>query len=240
MTATAKIALITGATKGIGHQAARQLGARGAVVLLGARDPARGEAAAKALRAEGADAHAVPLDVTDAAGVAASARHIDERYGRLDILVNNAGINVEWPAGAPSTLTRDALWATLETNVFGLVEVTNALLPLLRRSPAGRIVNVSSEMGLPAWLDGSEMPAMTAYSVSKAAVNMLTVLYANELRGTTVKVNACSPGFVATDINRGVGERTAAEGAEIEVRLATLGDDGPTGRFLNDAGTVDW
>ncbi|WP_369389923.1 SDR family NAD(P)-dependent oxidoreductase [Streptomyces sp. CG1] len=240
MTAIAKISLITGANKGIGLEAARSLGRLGAVVLMGARDGARGEAAVKVLREEGADAHFVQLDVTDVADVAAAARRIDKTYGRLDILVNNAGINVEWPAAKASEVSLEALRTTFETNVCGLVAVTNAMLPLLRRSPEGRIVNVSSEMGIPAWLAGSEMPAITGYSVSKAAVNMLTVLYANELRGTTVKVNACSPGFVATDINRGVGVLTAEQGARVEVAAATLDADGPSGVFLTADGTVPW
>ncbi|MEU5539074.1 SDR family oxidoreductase [Streptomyces sp. NPDC020362] len=240
MTVTSRISLITGANKGIGYEAARRLGELGAIVLVGARDRTRGEVAVKTLRDGGADAHLVQLDVTDPDSVSAAARHVDERYGHLDILVNNAGINVEWPAAQPSEVSLDALRTTFETNVCGLVAVTNAFLPLLRRSPAGRIVNVSSEMGLPAWLAGSEMPAITGYSVSKAAVNMLTVLYANELRGTPVKVNACSPGFVATDINHGVGVLTAAEGSAVEVRVATLDADGPSGVFINDGGTVPW
>ncbi|MER0443359.1 SDR family oxidoreductase [Streptomyces sp. Edi4] len=240
MTATSRISLITGANKGIGYEAARRLGALGATVLVGARDRARGESAVKALRDEGTDAHFVQLDVTDPASVAAAARHVGERYGRLDILVNNAGVNVEWPAAQPSEVCLDALRTTFETNVYGLIAVTNALLPLLRRSSAGRIVNVSSEMGIPAWLAGSEIPAITGYSLSKAAVNMLTVLYANELRGTSIKVNACSPGFVATDINHGVGVLTAVEGSAVEVRVATLDADGPTGVFINDGGTVAW
>ncbi|MFJ3193014.1 SDR family oxidoreductase [Streptomyces griseoviridis] len=235
-----KIALITGANKGIGFETARRLGALGAVVLAGARDKGRGEAAVERLRAEGADAHFVHLDVTDPDLIERASRRVDARHGRLDILVNNAGVNVEWPANPPSRVGAGQLRATFETNVHGVAAVTNAVLPLLRRSAAGRIVNVSSEMGLPAWLDGSAMPAITAYSVSKAALNMLTLLYANELRDTAIKVNACSPGFVATDINDGVGERTAEEGAAIEVRLALLDADGPTGRFVTDAGVLPW
>ncbi|WP_411083287.1 SDR family oxidoreductase [Streptomyces sp. cmx-18-6] len=240
MTATVKTALITGANKGIGYETARGLGELGMRVLVGARDAARGEAAVKTLRAGGVDAHHVPLDVTCQDSVRAAVHQVEERWGRLDILVNNAGINVEWPAAQPSDVSLDALRTTFETNVYGLVAVTNAFLPLLRRSPAGRIVNVSSEMGIPAWLEGSEMPAITGYSVSKAAVNMLTVLYANELRGTSVKVNACSPGFVVTDINHGVGQLTAAEGAAVEIRVATLDSGGPTGAFVNDGGRMPW
>lgn len=235
-----KIALITGANKGIGYEAARSLGARGCLVLVGARDRRRGEDAARALRAEGADARFLHLDVTDPATVEEAARQVEKEHGRLDILVNNAGVNVEWPARQPSEVTADDLTTTLGTNVVGVAAVTNALLPLLRRAEAGRIVNVSSEMGMPAWLDGSGMPAITAYSVSKAALNMLTLLYANELRDTAIKVNACSPGFVATDINHGVGTRTAAEGAVAEVDLALLDADGPSGRFVGVDGPLPW
>jgi len=240
MAVDGKIALITGANKGIGFETARRLGALGAVVLAGARDKTRGETAVERLRSEGSDAHFLHLDVTDPDLIERAAHRIAERHGRLDILINNAGINIEWPFNVPSEVSVKQLRATFETNVHGVAAVTNAVLPLLRRSAAGRIVNVSSEMGLPAWLDGSKMPAITAYSVSKAALNMLTLLYANELRNTPIKVNACSPGFVATDINDGVGERTAEEGAAIEVRLATLDADGPTGRFVTDEGTLSW
>ncbi|MZG15387.1 SDR family NAD(P)-dependent oxidoreductase [Streptomyces sp. SID5914] len=240
MAADRKIALITGANKGIGFEAARRLGALGVVVLAGARDKGRGEAAVEQLRGEGADAHFLHLDVTSPSLIEQAARRIDERHGRLDILINNAGINIEWPSSRPSEVGVEQLRTTFETNVHGVAAVTNAVLPLLRRSAAGRIVNVSSEMGLPAWLDGSEMPAITAYSVSKAALNMLTLLYANELRSTPIKVNACSPGFVATDINDGFGERTAEEGAAIEVRLASVGADGPTGCFVTDEGIRPW
>ncbi|MFJ4783556.1 SDR family NAD(P)-dependent oxidoreductase [Streptomyces sp. NPDC088794] len=240
MDAKGKVALVTGATKGIGYETARGLGALGATVLVGARDAERGAAAAAALRERGADAHALRLDVTDPATAEAAAHLVQERHGHLDILVNNAGINVEWPARQPSEVTLDDLRTTMETNVFGVATVTNALLPLLRAAAAGRIVNVSSEMGVPAWLSGTEMPAMTAYSLSKAALNMLTVLYANELRGSSVKVNACSPGFVVTDINRGAGVLTAEDGARIVVDLATLDEDGQAGAFLNDAGPVSW
>ncbi|MFN8075097.1 MAG: SDR family oxidoreductase [Kineosporiaceae bacterium] len=238
-----RIALVTGATKGIGFEIARQLGAAGVTVLVGARDADRGEHAVAQLAAGGADAAAVRLDVTDAASVAAAAAWIDERYGRLDALVNNAGIALEAPGPASGTSV-DVLRATYETNVFGVVAVTNAMLPLLRRAPAARIVNVSSGLGSLTQTTGpdavwSRYPLL-AYASSKTAVNALTVQYANELRGTPIKVNSADPGYCATDLNRHSGPRTAAQGAAVSVRLALLPDDGPTGEFHDDDGPVPW
>jgi NAD(P)-dependent dehydrogenase (short-subunit alcohol dehydrogenase family) len=229
---TELIALITGANKGIGLETARQLGARGMTVLIGARDSARGRAAEAALRAEGTDAHHVELDITDAKSAQHAAEWIDARYGRLDVLVNNAGIAAG--GGTPSATSLDVLREVFETNVVGAITVTNAMLPLLRRAPAARIVNVSSEIGSvtfmsdrgsPAW----QMPASIPYPASKAALNMVTAMYAKELAGTPIKVNAANPGYCATDLNAHSGFRTAAEGASVSVHLATLADDGPAG-----------
>jgi NAD(P)-dependent dehydrogenase (short-subunit alcohol dehydrogenase family) len=229
---TALIALITGANKGIGLETARQLGARGMTVLIGARDSARGRAAEAALRAEDIDARCVELDVADAKSAQRAAEWIDTRYGRLDVLVNNAGIAVR--GGPPSATSLDAMRETFETNVLGVITVTNAMLPLLRRAASARIVNVSSEIGSvtfmsdrssPAW----RMPASLPYPASKSALNMVTAMYAKELLDTPVKVNAANPGYCATDLNANSGFRTAAEGASVSVHLATLPDDGPTG-----------
>ena len=229
---TELIALVTGANKGIGLETARQLGGLGMTVLLGARDEARGRAAETELRADDIDAHYVELDVTDAKSARRAAEWADARYGRLDVLVNNAGIAVG--GGPPSDTSLDALREVLETNVFGVITVTNAMLPLLRRAARARIVNVSSEIGSvtfmsdrssPAW----HMPASAAYPASKAALNMVTAMYAKELAGTPVKVNAANPGYCATDLNGHSGFRTAAEGASVSVHLATLPDDGSTG-----------
>jgi NAD(P)-dependent dehydrogenase (short-subunit alcohol dehydrogenase family) len=243
------IALITGANKGIGFETARQLAARGVTVLAGARDEARGIAAERALR-DGlrggrggdlrdlgglrgdADARFVPLDVTDAASVRETADWIEKEYGRLDILVNNAGIAVG--GGPPSETDLEAMREVYETNVLGVIMVTNAMLPLLRRAPAARIVNVSSEVGsIAAMTDpGSplaQMPAGLAYPSSKTALNMITALYAKELRDTPIKVNAANPGYTATDLNGNSGFRSAAEGAEVSVHLATLDASGPSG-----------
>ncbi|MFG2166920.1 SDR family oxidoreductase [Micromonospora chersina] len=230
---TTTIALITGANKGIGLATARQLGARGMTVLVGARDAARGREAADKLRAEGVDARSVPLEVTDAASVAAAAELVEREYGHLDVLVNNAGIIRADGAGLPSQTTLDTLREVYETNVFGVVAVTNALLPLLRRAPAARIVNVSSEVGSIAVMTDPEgaLFALTSipYPSSKTALNMVTAMYAKELRDTPIKVNAANPGYCATDLNHHSGFRTPEEGAEVSVHLATLPADAPSG-----------
>ncbi|MEU5525545.1 SDR family oxidoreductase [Micromonospora chersina] len=230
---TTTIALITGANKGIGLATARQLGARGMTVLVGARDAARGREAADKLRAEGVDARFVPLEVTDAASVAAAAELVEREYGHLDVLVNNAGIVRADGAGLPSQTTLDTLREVYETNVFGVVAVTNALLPLLRRAPAARIVNVSSEVGSIAVMTDPQgaLFALTSipYPSSKTALNMITAMYAKELRDTHVKVNAANPGYCATDLNHHSGFRTPEEGAEVSVHLATLPADAPSG-----------
>ncbi|KAB1904106.1 SDR family oxidoreductase [Micromonospora sp. AMSO31t] len=230
---TTTIALVTGANKGIGLATARQLGARGMTVLVGARDAARGREAADKLRAEGADARFVPLEVTDAASVAAAAELVEREHGHLDVLVNNAGIIRADGAGLPSETTLDTLREVYETNVFGVVAVTNALLPLLRRAPAARIVNVSSEVGSIAVMtdpEGALFPLTSIpYPSSKTALNMVTAMYAKELRDTPIKVNAANPGYCATDLNHHSGFRTPEEGAEVSVHLATLPADGPSG-----------
>jgi NAD(P)-dependent dehydrogenase (short-subunit alcohol dehydrogenase family) len=238
------IALVTGANKGIGYQVVEQLAALGMTVLLAARDRQRREEAASALRSAGADVHPVALDVTDAATVAAAARHIDERFGRLDVLVNNAGIT-GGRSQAPSTADLDMVREVFDTNVFGVMRVTNAMLALLKRSSAPRIVNVSSGVGSLAAMsdpDGplTALPASAAYVPSKTLLNSLTVQYAKELRKDGILVNAADPGYCATDLNNHTGYRTAAQGAAIAVRLATFGPDGPTGGFFNDDGPVPW
>ncbi len=228
---TTTIALITGANKGIGLETARQLGARGVTVLAGARDEARGLRAEQALREAGADARFVRLDVTDPKSAREAADWVDREYGRLDILVNNAGIA---RGGPPSQTDLDQMREVYETNVFGVIRVTNAMLPLLRRVPAARIVNVSSEVGsITSMTDPAsplaQMPAGLAYPSSKSALNMITAMYARELRDTPIKVNAANPGYTATDLNRHSGFRSVAEGAEASVHLATLDADGPSG-----------
>jgi NAD(P)-dependent dehydrogenase (short-subunit alcohol dehydrogenase family) len=236
------IALVTGANKGIGYEIAAGLGALGWSVGVGARDEQRRETAVAKLRAGGADAFGVPLDVTDDASVADAARLIADRAGHLDVLVNNAGVIGGMPQ-QPSTVDLAAVRAAVETNVIGVIRVTNAVLPLLRRSASPRIVNMSSSAGSLARQTGSGYdsgPLSAGYSPSKSMLNNLTVQYAKELRDTSILVNAACPGFVATDLNGFRGVRTPEQGAAIAIRLATLPDDGPTGGFFDDAGVVPW
>ncbi|WP_330182103.1 SDR family oxidoreductase [Nocardia sp. NBC_01503] len=229
-------ALITGANKGIGFETARQLAARGITVLMAARDKDLGQAAVDSVKAEGAQAHFVHLDVTDADSIARAAEWIDSEFGSLDILINNAGITggLDFD-GKPSSTTVATLRQVYETNVFGVVAVTNALLPLLRRAAAARIVNVSSEVGSLELMMNPEGPmwqlAAISYPSSKSALNMVTAMYAKELWGTPIKVNAANPGYCATDLNHHSGFRTPAQGAEPSVYLATLPEDGPSGQL---------
>ncbi|HXZ64333.1 MAG TPA: SDR family oxidoreductase [Streptosporangiaceae bacterium] len=236
----ASIGLITGANKGIGFATAKLLGERGWIVLTGSRDAGRGQQAAAELRAGGVDAQFVRLDVTDAASIAAAARWIDDTYGRLDALVNNAGIARSPDAAVgfgarPSETDLANMRAVYETNVFGVVAVTNAMLPLLRRAAAARIVNVSSEVGsIGSMTDpASQLYPMASvpYPSSKAALNMITAMYAKELRDTPIKVNAANPGYCATDLNGRSGFRAPEQGAHVSAQLATLPHDGPTGQL---------
>ncbi|WP_049557434.1 SDR family oxidoreductase [Nonomuraea sp. SBT364] len=246
-----KVALITGANKGIGRAVAELLAAQGVTVLVGARDPRRGEETAAAIRATGGDAHAIELDVTSPSTAQAAASWIDDRFGRLDVLVNNAGITGSGQAApqdaldrVPSTVDVELVREVFDTNVLGVITVTNAVLPLLRRSPAARIVNLSSHaasLAMTAEVDGP-MSGLTsaAYSPSKTALNALTLQYANELRKENILVNAAAPGYVDTDINGHSGFLTPAQGAAVVVRLATLGEDGPTGGFFSEDGPLPW
>ena len=236
------IVLVTGANKGIGYEIAAGLGALGWSVGVGARDEQRREAAVEQLRAAGADAFGVPLDVTDDASVAAAAGLIEDRTGRLDVLVNNAGVTGGMPQ-TPSAVNPATVRAAVETNVIGVIRVTNAVLPLLRRSASPRIVNMSSSVGSLTLqtTPGIEMgPISAAYVASKTFLNAVTVQYVKELRDTNILINAACPGFTATDLNGFRGVRTPEQGAAIAIRLATLPDDGPTGGFFDDAGLVPW
>lgn len=238
---TTKTALVTGANKGIGYAIAEGLGRLGFAVGVGARDAERLAAAVERLRAGGADAFPVPLDVTDDASVAAAATLLEERGG-LDVLVNNAAITGGMPQ-SPMTVDPQTILRTVDTNVVGVVRVTNAMLPLLRRSPSPRVVHVSSSVGsltLQTTPGADTGPISAAYSPSKTFLNAMMIQYVKELEGTNVLMNAACPGFVATDLNGFRGTRTAPQGAATPVRLATLPDDGPTGGFFNDAGVVAW
>jgi NAD(P)-dependent dehydrogenase (short-subunit alcohol dehydrogenase family) len=238
-----KIALITGANKGIGLETARQLGAQGVQVIVGARDLAKAESAAAQLRKDGIAAEALRIDVTDAASIAAAAQEVEQKHGRLDILVNNAGICADDFALKPSQQSIATWRITFDTNVFGLVETTQAFLPLLRKSAGGRIVNLSSILGSNTEHLDPQSPIyeykLPAYDVSKSAVNAWTVHLAHELRGTPIKVNAVHPGSVKTDMNA-QGSLTLEEGARSSVELALIGADGPSGSFSHLGQTLPW
>jgi len=240
-----KIVLITGANKGIGLATARELGRAGLTVLLGARDPGRGTTAARELAGEGLDAVFVRLDVTDTGVIAAAAAFIEQAYGRLDILINNAGIARDRPH-SPTELPVAALREIYETNVLGVVAVTNAMLPLLRRSKAGYIGNVSSGLGTIAFLTDPESPwwqyaNLLGYNSSKAALNAVTLIYAHSLRDAGIRVNALSPGYCATDLNNHAGTDTAEQGGARIAHQVLLPDDGLTGAFIRESGgTYPW
>lgn len=237
-----KVALITGANKGIGLEIARQLGRQGMTVLVGARDAGRGREAAEGLRSEGISAHCTRIDVTTQATIDPVARWIEEEFGRLDILVNNAGIFID--DAPPSGLDMEVLRRTYETNVFGPVAVIKAMLPLLRKSSAGRIVNMSSGLGSltltsdPGWRFADIN--LLAYNSSKTALNAMTVQFAKELGNTAIKVNAADPGYTATDLNNHQGTQSVEQGARAAVHLATLSADGSTGGFFDQDGTLPW
>jgi NAD(P)-dependent dehydrogenase (short-subunit alcohol dehydrogenase family) len=241
-----KIALVTGANKGIGYEIATGLGALGYRVGVGARDAGRLETAVEKLRAAGADAFGVPLDVTSDQSVTAAAELLERQAGRLDVLVNNAGISGPVGPGwvqAPTTLDLDVVRTVVETNVLGVIRVTNAMLPLLRRTTSPRIVNVSSgvaSLTRQADPDTEIGPVMAAYAPSKSFLNAVTVQYARHFAGTNILINAACPGLVATDFTGFQGPRTPEQGAATAIRLATLPDGGPTGSFSADDGVIPW
>lgn len=237
------VALVTGANQGIGHQIAKDLLGRGLIVLIGSRDLQLGEAAAGAL---GPDAHAVQLDVTDKASVAAAAERVGREFGLLDVLIQNAAIsNTNWRPGQtiqahaaqnrPSNVSIEEVRTVWETNVFGVLAVYQAMLPILRATPNSRIVNVSSGLGSLTIASDPVAPYRSIFSpvypASKTALNALTVAMAIELEPDGIKVNAVSPGFTKTNLNGFMGTDTVEEGAREAVRVALLGPDGPTGRF---------
>jgi NAD(P)-dependent dehydrogenase (short-subunit alcohol dehydrogenase family) len=247
------VALVTGANKGIGLQIAKDLAARGFTVLVGSRNLENGKTAAKSI--EG-NARAIQLDVTNQASIATAAERIRNEFGHLDVVVNNAGIShaVElkpgWTLeeavelGRASVVPLDEVRAVFETNVFGVIAVTQAMLPLLREAPAGRIVNVSS-IGGSMTLNADPSHSSRAlfgpsYGASKAALNAITLAFAIELESTPIKVNAVCPGFTGTDLNNFAGTRTVEEAAREPVRLALIGPEGPTGTFSNENGPIPW
>lgn len=239
-----KIALISGANKGIGLETARQLGHLGITVLLGARDLSKGLAAAQTLKQEGIAAHAIQFDVLNSADIHAAAAKIEQEFGVLDILVNNAAILTE-TLGTNSTLTVSEadLRATFESNFFAVIAVTNAFLPLLRKSAAGRIVNVSSIVGSLSIQADTASPINSktlAYDSSKTALNAYTIHLAAALKDTKIKVNAAHPGWIKTDMGTEAATFDIPYGAKTEVYLATLSDDGPTGGYFHLEDSLPW
>lgn len=239
-----RIALITGANKGIGLETARQLGQLGFQVLIGCRDLARGQEAAATLRDEKIDAQAIELDVTSDASIKAAVALIARDFVRLDVLVNNAGIAAYGEDGPAGTTPLPVIRRLFETNFFGLIAVTQAMLPLIRKSAAGRIVNVSSILGsLGEHADPKSAVynmEMLAYDSSKTAVNAFTVHLARELRDTKIKVNAAHPGWVKTDLGGPQAPVEVVDGAKTSVRLATLPDTGPSGGFYHMDTHLRW
>ncbi|MGA7854431.1 MAG: SDR family oxidoreductase [Candidatus Acidiferrales bacterium] len=246
------VALVTGANQGIGFQIANDLVTHGFTVLVGSRNLARGEAAAKQI---GPDARAIQLDVTDQASITAAEKRICEELGRLDVLINNAAIShtskrPDMPIAEFAKLTRPSnvslaeMRAVWDTNVFGVLAVTQAMLPLLREAPAARIVNVSSGVGSLTRNSDKASPWRSifgpVYPASKTALNAITLAMAIELESTNIKVNAACPGFTKTNLNNYTGTRTVEQGAREPVRLALLDANGPTGTFSNDEGMLPW
>ncbi|QBX35936.1 SDR family NAD(P)-dependent oxidoreductase [Paracoccus liaowanqingii] len=244
-----RVALVTGANQGIGFQIARDLAAQGLTVLVGARDLAKGEAAANQI---GDRAHAIRINVTDQASIDAAAERIRREFGRLDVLMNNAGISRAQPDQPFGVAVRTSLLTeapiadvrrVFETNVFGVIAVTQAMLPLLREAPAGRIVITGSSgasLSLNSDPTNDHRRMFGTYSVSKTAVHAVMLAFALALEDTRIKVNAACPGFTSTALNNFNGTRSLQEGAREPVRLALIGDAGPTGSFSDEDGPVAW
>jgi NAD(P)-dependent dehydrogenase (short-subunit alcohol dehydrogenase family) len=238
-----RVALVTGANKGIGYEVSKQLGESGCKVILGARNTKLGDEAAKKLKSQGLDVESLELDITKAETISSAASHIEKHYGKLDILVNNAGI-INRKDGVPSAATVDAVADTLNTNFLGALRVTQVMLPLLKKAEHASIVNVSSGLGSIAQNSDHNWPhanvKFIGYSASKAALNMMTAQLAYELRNTKIKVNSSDPGYTATDLNDNQGHQTIEEGSAETIRLALLPIDGPTGQYSDKAGIVPW
>ncbi|MUG97273.1 SDR family NAD(P)-dependent oxidoreductase [Scytonema sp. UIC 10036] len=238
-----KIALVTGANKGLGFEISRQLATTGLTVLIGARDENKGAEAAEKLQAQGFDVQSIKLNVSDISSIATAAKNIEERFGKLDILINNAGVLHDGGVN-PSDLDVKVFKETFETNVFGAFAVLQAMLPLIRKSNAGRIVNISSTLGsLTDTLDPNSHYFQyrgLAYQASKTALNAITVQFAKELADTPIKVNSACPGWLQTDMGSADAPGTVEEGADTPVWLATLPEDGPTGGFFNSRKPVPW
>ncbi|AKU24353.1 SDR family oxidoreductase [Massilia sp. MB5] len=246
-----KVAFVTGANRGIGFGTALELGRQGIHVILGARDEASGRKALAELGEQDVQAEWLEFDVANAADHQRAYDFIEQKYGKLDILVNNAGIMLETPEtefnqkNTTSVVSGDALRGTFEVNFFGLVGLTQTLLPLIKRAPAGRIVNVSSvlaSLNIHATSDDPRLPnhRQFAYNASKTAVNAFTIHLAKELAGSSIKVNAAHPGWVRTDMGGPHAEMSIEEGAATSVQLALLGDDGPSGSYMHRGQVLPW
>lgn len=240
-------ALITGANRGLGFEIARQLGSLGHRVFIGSRQLDLGVAAAATLRDAGIDARAVQLDAADSASIAAAVRTVAAQVEVLDVLVNNAGTFVEAWGTQPSAVTVQEMRATFDTNFFGVFEVLREFTPLLARSRAARVVNISSDMGSLTHINNPDSPVYAvvgpAYQASKVAVNALTALFAKQFKDSPAKVNSASPGWCRTDMGGEGAPLSVAEGADTAVWLATLPDDGPTGQFFSatrQRGAMEW
>jgi NAD(P)-dependent dehydrogenase (short-subunit alcohol dehydrogenase family) len=241
-----KIALVTGANKGLGLEMSRQIAQQGLTVILAARKLQAAEGAATKLKEEGLKAKAIALDINDSEQIQAAVQTIGEQFGKLDVLINNAGVMLdkEWSTSNASSVSIDTIRKTFETNFFALVEVTQALLPLILKSPSGRIVNMASiEGSLSLHADPTSLiydSKPFAYDASKAAVNSFTVHLAHELRNTPVKVNSAHPGWVKTELGGDGAIMDITEGAKTGVQLATLPDDGPSAGFFHLGQPVPW
>ena len=235
-----KVALITGSNKGLGFGIAKKLGKEGIAVLIGARSQEKGEEAISKLRQEDIDAHFIQLDVSDRSSIESAKKAIAEQFGKLDILVNNAGVNLEFSAGipAPSQVSLDVIKQTFEVNFFGTVAVTQAMLPLIHKSDAGRIVNISSDTASLTLHQDPDFKfynyKQLAYDSSKTAVNAFTIHLAHELKDTNIKVNSAHPGWIKTDMGTDDGELTIDEGAATPVWLATLSKGGASGGYFGE------
>ncbi len=244
--ASEKVAFITGGNKGIGFETARQLGKQGIKVVIGSRDAARGKAAAEKLKAEGVQAEAIRFDVLNPADYKEAYNYLDKHFGKLDILINNAGVSKEefMSGNKTSSTSPELLHETFDTNFFGVIQITQTLLPLIRKAPAGRIVNLSSILGSLALHADPKSPIYDAkafaYDASKAALNSFTVHLAHELKDTKIKVNSAHPGWVKTDMGTDAAPMELPEGAKTSVYLATLPDNGPTGSFIHLEKPLPW
>lgn len=238
-----KIALVTGATRGIGLETVRQLASEGVHVLLAGRDASKAAEAAAQLSGQGLPVESITLDVTDLRTIAAAAEEVTRKFGRLDILVNNAGVFIDDFAKTPSEQSLETWRTTFDTNLFGVVAITQAFLPLLRKSDAGRIVNVSSGLGSLTLHSDPASPIydykVPAYNISKTALNGWTVHLAYELRDTPIKVNAIHPGSVKTDMNSN-GDLDIVTGAKSSVAMALLDASGATGSFVHLGEVLPW